>query len=273
MYEQARSPLPIKGLAAPLLRPLPTVLTYVKLTANAGNGGSTAGRRLFSINLRAFKAILIALTRSARISEEKIRPLLNRCRDLQEAGFWDLSDLLTGFIAELQGLHQENGSILKETAKKEDKRLGKLYRAETGPTRLVAVFNDQTWAGADKLMAKLVDGCWYDCESRHEHEGLNLFDEKDLILIVSGEAAVRPDIEQAVQQAQLPALVLKDAGPAKQPQNMAALRTEHLYRQGGHRVLRGPFANIRLYQAIDACLVRHLLGKKVALPSLEAVTS
>ena len=47
--------------------------------------------------------------------------------------------LLTGFIAELQGLHQENGSILKETAKKEDKRLGKLYRAETGPTRLVAV--------------------------------------------------------------------------------------------------------------------------------------
>jgi len=273
MYEKARSPLPIKGLAAPLLRPLPTILTYVNLTANAGNGGSSAGRRLFTVHLRAFKAILVALTRSVNIPDEDIRPLLNRCQDLQSAGFWDLSELLAGFMKELQGLHAGCGQLLKDAAKEQKDDLGRLFRAETGPSRLVAVYNDQTWPMAEKLNAKLVDGCWYDSECRHENDGSSWLGSTDLVLLVSGESPVRPDIQKAVKLEKVAALVLKDTGTAKTQQNMAALRTEHLYRQGGHRVLRGPFAPIRLYQAIDGCLVRQLLGQKAVLPSMEAVSS
>ena len=273
MYEKARPPLPIKGLAAPLLRPLPTILTYVNLTANAGIGGNSAGRRLFTVHLRAFKAILIALSRSAKIPEERIRPLLNRCQDLQNAGFWDLSDLLAGFMKELQGLHEGNSQLLKDAAKEQSERLGQLFRAETGPSRLVAVYNDQTWPLAEKLNTKLVDGCWYDSESHHENDGLDWLPSADLVLLVSGESPLRPDIGKAVIQGNVAALVLKEPGPVKSIQNMAALRTEHLYRQGGHRVLRGPFAPIRLYQAIDGCLVRQLLGQEAVLPSMEAISS
>ncbi len=273
MYEQARSPLKIKGLAAPLLRPLPTILTYVNLTANAGNGRSSTGRRQFTVHLRAFKAILIALTRSAKIPDEKIRPLLNRCQDLQSAGFWDLSELLAGFMKELQGLHSGYSQLLKDAAKEQNEHLGQLFRAETGPSRLVAVYNDQTWPMAEKLNAKLVDGCWYDSESRHENDGFSWLGSTDLVLLVSGESPVRSDIEKAVKLGETAAMVLKDTGPANTQQNMAALRTEHLYRKGGHRVLRGPFAPIRLYQAIDGCLVRQLLGQEAVLPLMEAVSS
>jgi hypothetical protein len=273
MFGKARPPLPIKGLAAPLLRPLPTIFTYVNLTANSGTGGNSAGRRLFTVHLRAFKAILIALTRSAQISDERIRPLLNRCQDLQNVSFWDLSDLLNGFMKELQGLHEGLSPLLKAAAKEQNERLGQLFRAETGPSRLVAVYNDQTWPMAEKLNAKLVDGCWYDSESRHENDGLGWLKSVDLVLLVSGELPIRLDIEKAVKQEKVAALVLKDTGPANIQQNMAALRTEHLYHQAGHRVLRGPFAPVRLYQAIDGCLVRQLLGQPAVLPSLEAVTS
>lgn len=273
MYEQARSPVPIKGLAAPLLRPLPTILTYVKLTANAGNGGGTAARHLFSVHLRAFQAILIALNRSAHLPDEMIRSLLRKCRDLQQAGFWDLSDLLADFMKDLQDLHQGQSLNLKEAAKLQRERLDELFRAETGPTRLVAVHNDQTWPSADKLRAKLVHDCWYLSQSRHENDGLGPLEAGDMVLLVSGESPVRPDIEKAVQQSKAAALVVKETGKSNTTQNMAALRTEHLYRQGGLRVLRGPLAPIRLFQAIDGGLVRHLLDKKTALPSLEAVTS
>lgn len=273
MYEQARSPVPIKGLAAPLLRPLPTILTFVKLTANAGNGGGTAARHLFTVHLRAFQAILIALSRSAHLPDEVIRSLLRRCQDLQQARFWDLSDLLADFMKELHDLHQGQSGNLKEAAKMKRERLGELFRAETGPTRLVAVHNDQTWPVASKLRSKLIQGCWYRSQSRHEKDGLGRVEATDMVLLVSGESAVRPDIEKAVQQSKAAALVLKETATANARQNMAALRTEHLYRQSGLRVLRGPLAPIRLYQAIDGGLVRHLLDKKTALPSLEAVTS
>ena len=273
MLEQTRSPLQIRGFAAPLLRPLPTILTYVNLSANAGHSGNSVGRRQFTVHVRAFKVMLVALTRSARIPSDATGPLLRRCQDLERAGFWDLRDLLTGFLEELQALHKGFGPLLKDAAREQAAHLGRLFRSETGPSRLIAVYNDQTKFLEKKLLAKLVDDCWYEGDSQHENDGLSWLTSCDLVLLVSSDTPIRKDIEQAVQKAQVPTLVLFDHGKAKETQSMAALRTEHLYRQNGHRVLRGPFASVRLYQAIDSCLVRHLLGQEALLPSMEAVTS
>ena len=274
MYEQSMAPLPIKGLAAPLLRPLPTIFTFATQAAQTGYDGSPAARSIFTAHLRAFRVMLVALARGACLPDEAIRRLIYRCEDLAGDRFWDMSGNLAGFKGELQLLHEDNSQPLKEAARELSGRLRYLFRVETGPCRLMTVHNDQTRPVAETLCAKLADGCWYDCATSHEDDGPGRLQDADLVLLVVGESPIRPDFEAAVENANLPILVLPGGSMVDDRKNMPALRTEHHYRNSGHKVLCGPLAAIRLYQAIDGCRMCRLLGQETFSPGpTETVTT
>ena len=274
MFDQAMPPMPIKGLAAPLLRPLPTIFTYATHADSIDCYGSAAARRIFTTHLRAFRAMLVAMTRSAGLPDVVVRSLLYRCENLAEAGYWEMSGKLSGFKTELQLLHEEHSRPLKEAAREQMGRLRHLFRVETGPCRVVSLHNEETWQLAETLCSKLVEGCWYDCETSHEGHGSGWLQDADLVLLVPGETPIRPDIEAALENANLPVLVLAGGNLVCNPKNMAALRTEHHYRDSGHAVLCGPLAPIRLYQAIDGCRVRRMLGQEMFSPGMrEPVTT
>jgi len=274
MYEQTMAPLPIKGLAAPLLRPLPTIFTYATYAAKTGYDGSPAARSIFTAHLRAFRVMLVALARSAGLPDVAIRRLIDRCDDLADDGFGDMPGNLDGFKVELQLLHQEHSRPLKEAARELSGRLRNLFRVETGPCRLLTVHNDETRPYAETLCAKLVEGCWYDCATSHEDDGPGRLQDADLVLLVAGESPIRPDFEVTVENANLPMLVLAGGGLVGDWDNMVALRIQHHYRDNGHTVLCGPLAAIRLYQAIDGCRVRRLLEQESFSPGpIEAVTA
>ena len=160
MNDQAMPPMPIKGLATPLLRPLPTIFTYATYADSDGHDGSAAARRMFTAHLRAFNVMLVALTRSAGLPDVAARPLLYRSDNLAGAGYWEMSGKLSGFKAELQLLHEEHGRLLKEAAREQIDRLRHLFQVETGPCRVVSLHNAQTWQLAETVCAQLVDGCW-----------------------------------------------------------------------------------------------------------------
>ena len=274
MYEQAMPPMPIKGLAAPLLRPLPTIFTYATYADSSGYGGSAAARRMFTTHLRAFNVMLVALARSAGLPDAAVRRLIYRSENLAGAGYWEMSGKLSGFKAELKLLHEEHSRLLKEAAREHIGRLRHLFRGETGPCRVVSLHNDETWQLAETLCSKLVEGCWYDCQTSHQDHGSGWLQDADLVLLVPGESPIRPDIEAALENANLPVLVLAGGNLVCNPKNMAALRTEHHYRDSGHAVLCGPLAPIRLYQAIDGCRVRRMLGQEMFSPGMrEPVTT
>ena len=274
MYHQAMPPLPINGLTAPLLRPLPTIFNYATLAARNDYDVFAGARSIFTAHLRAFRVMLVALARSAGLPHVSIQRLIYRCEDLADAGFWEMSGNLAGFKAELQLLHEEHGRLLREAARKQSGRLRNLFRVETGPCRLMTVHNDQTWSMAADLCAKLADGCWYDCETSHEDHGPGLLQDADLVLLVAGESPIRPDFEVAVENANLPILVLAGGGLVGDRKNMAVLRTEHHYRDSGHTVLCGPMTAIRLYQAIDGCRVRRMMEQETFSPGpMETVTT
>lgn len=274
MFDQAMPPMPIKGLAAPLLRPLPTIFTYATHADSNDCDGSAAARRIFTTHLRAFRVMLVSLARSAGLSDIVVRPLLYRCENLADAGYWEMSAKLSGFKTELQLLHEEHSRPLKEAAREQIGRLRHLFRVETGPCRLVSLHNAQTWQVAETLCTKLVESCWYDCETSHEDHGSDGWREADLVLLVPGESPIRPDIVAALENASLPVLVLAGGSLVGDRTNMAALRTEHHYRDCGYPVLGGPLAAIRLCQAIDGCRVRRLMGSETYSPGpTEAVTA
>ena len=130
MLDSKTSPLPIRGMAAPLLRPLPAIFTFANHAVRSGYGGSAAGRRVFTAHLRAFRAILVSLTRSAGIRDATIRPLLNLCENLAGAGFWEMPDNLVNFRRELQRLHKQHSRLLKDAAREQSGQLRHLFRSK-----------------------------------------------------------------------------------------------------------------------------------------------
>jgi len=274
MMDRYTPPMPIKGLSAPLLRPLPAIFTYADHAVRTGYGGSAEGRSVFTAHLRAFRAMLVSLTRRAGLREGTIQRLTDLCEDLAGAGFWNMPDNLESFKRELQRLHGQHGKLLKDAAREQGEHLRHLFREETGPCRILTIHNDQTWPLAGTLSGHLVDGCWYDCETSHEDEGSARITGADLVLLVAGELPVRQDIEMAVDKADLPLMVLAAGRLIGDRNNMAALRTEHHFRNEGRTVLCGPLAAIRLYQAIDGCRLSAMLGQESFSPRLtETVTA
>lgn len=266
MSDPTKSPLPIKGLATPLLRPLPAVFSYASHSDGNGYQDSAAARSLFTAHLRAFRVILVALARSAALPDQAIRRMTNRCEDLAGAAFWELSNHVAAFKAELLRLHEEHGEALKTASREESGRMRNLFRVETGPCKLLSLHNNQTWPRADALRTKLVDGCWYDCVPRHEETGTGPLEDIDLVLLVPGDTYLRQDIEAVLDKTDRPVLVLVGGGPASDWKNMAFLRAVNHYRETGYAILSGPQAPIRLYQAIDGCRVRRMLGQESFSP-------
>lgn len=273
MAYKPRPPLSIKGLPKPLLRPLPTILAYANLKAPLNYENASAVRRLFTAHLRVFRAMLVLFTRSAGLPQEAMRSLLLKCDSLSDSGESDLYEKVLDLLLEVQALNEQYGEILKATAREQKDRLADIFRDETGPRRLITVHNEQTWKLSGDLNTKLITRCWYDSEGCHEKNGPIWLHTTDLVLLVPGQRAIRPDIEQAVIEANIPILVLTGADSTNDPQNMAALRTEHAYRASQHTVLRPPFAPLRLFQAIDGCYLRHVAAQRIPTRTLEFVAS
>jgi len=269
MTDYPKPPIAIKGLPKPLLRPLPTILAYANLTTSLEYENASRVGRLVTAHLRVFRAMLVLFTRSAGLPPEAIGRLLRKCDTLTGASGSQLLENLNEILRELQAFPPEQVELLKTTARVQSVRLRNLFRDETGPRRVITVHNEETWHLAADLNTKLTDGCWYDCEGCHEEDGPRWLHTTDLVLLVPGKRPIRPDIEQAAMDAQIPIIVLAGVGSEGKRKNMAALRTEHGYRSGNHPVIRRPFAPVRLYQAIDGGYLRHVAAQKTPSRSLE----
>jgi hypothetical protein len=269
MTNYPKPPIAIKGLPKPLLRPLPTILAYANLTTPLEYENASRVGRLVTAHLRVFRAMLVLFTRGAGLPSEAIGRLLRKCDALTVSSGSHLLDNLNEILQEIQACNQENGELLKTTAREQSVRLRNLFRSETGPRRLITVHNEETWHLAPDLNTKLIDGCWYDSEGCHEEDGPRWLHTTDLVLLVPGKRPIRPDIEQAAMDAQIPIIVLAGVGSEGKRKNMAALRTEHRYRCGNHQVMRRPFAPIRLFQAIDGGYLRHAAFQEMPSRSLE----
>jgi len=269
MTDYPNPPMVIKGLPKPLLRPLPTILAYANLTTTLEYENASHMGRLVTAHLRVFRAMLVLFTRSAGLPPEAISRMLRKCDALTGARGSHLLENLNEILRELQAFPQEKRELLKSTAREQSVRLRNLFRAETGPRRLVTVHNEETWHLAADLSTKLIDGCWYDSEGCHEEDGPRWLHTTDLVLLVPGKRPIRPDIAQAAMDAHIPIIVLAGVGSEGKRKNMAALRTEHGYRCGDHPVIRRPFAPVRLFQAIDGGYLRHVAAEKLPSRSLE----
>lgn len=272
MRQRYSKPLKIKGIAPPLLRPLPVLFSYLNLAARRPNQITEAARNLFTSHLRAFRAILVDLGRGAALPPGAIDPLLSLCDRLAHSGTSDPGWRLAEGRQALRLLQDRYGPGLLETARRQQDHLAGLFRAETGPLALQVVHHDETTERAAAIRDRLVDDCWYDCGIRHENLGIDGLTAADLVLLVPDATPIRSDLVQALGEHHTACLVLIRTGTTGPKRDMAALRMSHLYRKVGHAVMQGPPVPLRLYQSVDRVILFHRAGHPAGGKTLSAAS-
>mgnify|MGYP001817816271 CR=1 FL=1 len=257
MAQRYSKPLKIKGIASPLLRPLPVLFSFLNLAQRHPHQVSESVRSLFTSHLRAFRAILVALGRGTALPPDATAQLVSLCDRLAMSGTSDPGWRLVEGKQALRRLQEQYGPELLRTARRQKDHLAELFRTETGPLRLEVVHHDETAERGSKIRARLVDECWYDCRIRHENEGFDGLTAADLVLLVPSATPIRSDLVQALGEHETACLVLIRTGTAGPNRDMAALRSSHLYRKEGHAVMQGPSVPLRLYQTVDRLVLYH----------------
>jgi hypothetical protein len=249
--------IPIKSLPSPLLRLLPVIFEYVRLTAVDGTNVGPVARHLYVAHVRIFKTFLRTMAESAQLAPKVVEPLTRRCDSLITLRGADLIDTFSDLVEGVQSFYASDRKRIRDAVDAAPDLFRDLYLAATKPTRILAVYAEDTWAGSEKIESRLTDGCWYDHRPLCESEGVPRLDDVDVELLVPGQRPFRADIEGAVARSAVPVLVLAGSSKQRTQEDMMTRRTEYWYQRRGLRVLHAPFVPVRLYQVIDGLHLRH----------------
>jgi hypothetical protein len=260
------TPLRAKDWVVPFMRPMPAIFTYARLTLQPGEATGAQLADEFRSLVAALGGTLDAACHEVGIPEEGSRVIRRRCTAAAELRGQDLAGALDRICADLVSLQRTYRRELKRLASNEAELFRELYRRTVRPKKIMVIFSGETQDQSERLERKLTERCYYDYEAVGEDWVSARPRTADLVAFVPGERPIPVNILEMVEACSVPMLILMGSDGAADAQNMALLKTEHLYRKSGYSVLRSPFTPLRLYQTIDAILMRHLAGAEAAVP-------
>ncbi len=262
------TPLKASELIAPIMRPLPTIFTYARLTSEPKGGDSSVLRDEFRASVAALTTIIETACREGEIPDEASQPVLDCCGELLGKRGSELASRLDALCAALTTLHGEHRKALKRAVDSDPDRYRDLYRQMTRPKKVMVIYCEKGVGQADRLERTLSDRCYYDYEAVGEDWVSARPRTADVVVFGPCQQAIQPNVMSMVEASEVPILILIATDAKSDRENMAMLKVEHLYRKNGYKVLRGPFAPARLYQAIDSLYLQHLGDKVVEIPEV-----
>lgn len=260
------TPLRAKDWVAPFMRPMPAIFTYARLTLRPGEGTAPELLGEFRRTVAALGGTLDAACHEVSIPEEASRVIRRRCGTAAELRGQDLATALDRICADLVSLQRTYRRELKTLASNEAELFRELYRRTVRPKKIMVIYSGQTIDQSERIERKMTERCYYDYEAVGEDWVSARPRTADLVAFLPGERPIPANVLEMVEGCSVPTLILMGTDRATDAENMALLKTEHLYRKSGYSVLRSPFTPLRLYQTIDAILMRHLAGAGAAVP-------
>jgi hypothetical protein len=267
------TPLRIKGLVAPVMRPLPTLFNHARLTADGAETPAEALEEAFQANLTALAEILEKIGQDAGLPSASSRPVLDACFDLASLRGEDLAAGLDRFCAQLTALHEAEGKAMRKAVIDGGPAYRDLYRRLVGPKNVLVCCEEGEGSVPESLERKLTERCYYDCSTVVGDWTAAPGSSADVVLFAPSRRPLAKSSLTVAESNGLPFLILTGGNKTEDMQNMALMKAEHHYRQSGYNVLRSPFNPPRLYSAIDGILMRHLAGKVTQLPRVEAAAA
>ena len=259
-------PLRVTGIIAPILRPLPTIFSYARLTAASRGVTAPVLDDEYGDAVRALAAVIDRACRDAGAPAEDWQPVLDHLVEICTGTGAELATGLDGLCARLTELHQQHGGALRKAAAADQDGFRELYRSHVRPKKLLVCFSDGAGDQAESLERKLVDRCWYDYEAVEGDWSVSRTGTADLVVFAPSRRPIPDAVLAAVESYGMPLLILMGGDRAAALEDMALMKAEYLYRRTGYNVLRSPFMPPRLYSTIDSLYLHHLAGKLVALP-------
>jgi hypothetical protein len=262
------TPLKIKGLIAPLMRPLPTIFTYARLTVDSKGRSVQVLDDEFTASMTALVEIIEKAGRDAGIPREDWRRVQDQCISLVNTRGEDLAAGLDTLCAELTSLHMSYGRDLQKTYSENSHRYRELYRQVAIPKKLLVCYCEEANNQSDSLERKLTERCYYDYESVGMDWGENQKGSADVVVFAPSQNPIPANLLARAEGYHMPFLILVGFDKKKDMQNMAMLKSAFLYQKADYHVLHSPFNPPRLYSTIDALYLRHLANKVLELPKV-----
>jgi antirestriction protein len=262
-------PLRVAGITAPMLRPLPTIFTYARITAETDGQSVPALDDEYTANVQALADIVDRANREADTPREAWQGIIEHLISITDLMGADLATSLDKLTADLTKLHQEHGKNLRKAITANPDAYRDLYRDKATAKKLLVCYSDEPSDQAESLERKLRERCYYDYESVARDWSVTRTGEADLVVFAPSQRPIPDSILSVVEAYGMPLLILMGGDKADDMENMALMKSEYLYRRRGYTVLRTPFTPARLYSAIDSLYLRHLAGKLLALPDLQ----
>jgi hypothetical protein len=262
------TPLKVAGIVAPIMRPLPTIFTYARLTTQSHGKSAQALDEEYRANLQALAAIIEQLCQDAGIARDDWQGIIDHLDAISDLAGGELAAGLDKLCADLTELHRVHGKDLKSRAATDPDRYHQLYCQLAPPKKLLICYSDGRTEQADSLERKLADRCYYEYEAVHENWRATRTGSADLVVFAPSARPIPASTLSAVESYGMPLLILMGGNKADDQENMALLKSEYLYRKSGYNVLHSPFTPARLYSTIDAIYLRHLAGKLMPLPEV-----
>jgi len=267
------TPLKIKGLIAPIMRPLPTIFTYARLTVASQGRSVQVLDNEFSAAMNALVEIIEKAGRDTGIPREDWRRVQDLCISLASTRGEELASGLDAVCAELTSLHRSYGRNLQKSYAANTERYRELYRQVAIPKKILVCYSEQGEASGDSLERKLTERCYYDYESVGLDWGENQKGTADVVVFAPSKNPIPGNLLSRAEGYRMPFLILVGFDKAKDMQNMAMLKSAFLYQKANYNVLHSPFNPPRLYSTIDALYLRHLASKVLELPKVARFAS
>ncbi len=260
------TPLKVKGLIAPVMRPLPTIFTYARLTARTRAQVAHVLDDEFRASTTALVEIIEKAGRDACLPREDWRRVQDRCIALTGLRGEELAAGLDILCAELTTLHESYGRDLQKAYSADSDRYRELYRQVAIPKKLLVCYSESGQAASDSLERKLTERCYYDYEAVGQDWGENRRGTADVVVFAPTEKPIPNNLLARAEGYGMPLLILVGGNKVQDMQNMAMLKSEFLYRKANYNVLHSPFNPPRLYSTIDSLYLRHLADKVLEMP-------
>jgi hypothetical protein len=262
--------IPFKSLPAPVLRLMPVIFEYMRLTGVEKVEVGPVVRDQYVAHVRVLKTFLRELAKAAHLTPGTAVPLMGRCDSLVTLRGTRLVLAFASFVETMQSIYAAHRERIRGAVAAAPHLYRELYLAKVHPKRVLVVYAEDTWAESKKIKAKLTAGCWYDHRRKRASQAVEWLHDVDVVLFAPGLQPIRPRTEEAVVRAGLPLLVLVGWSKPVGQQDLVTFRTEYWYQQSRHHLLHGPFVPVRLYQAIDELHLHHLARQHVTSSELEA---
>jgi len=256
MEDKISSPNIVKGIPAPLIRPLPPLYYYGRFSDNKH---IEHAQKFFSGNVSYLIEGINILTKIT--ADKQFDEVSQLTSTLLTAANNKISDIVYAITSDLSALCTKYSNVLKNNPDISKENLATLYQSKVTPLQVLLIDNNNESERMEKLLDIFQNTCYYRVTQIKPHSDrfVEKINSNDFIIFASAYPIHINEQVQNIQQYRKPCMVMAELKKDKKI-DQQTLRNGAWLQSRGFEVLYKIFTPLRLFTTIDKLYLKFILA-------------